>query len=156
MKYIVTYKTTAPKTFDTEEEASREYNSRLDVVSIGPAGQKFSNYKLDMDKLFIQFPHACQAVVLASTFGNAKYQETDNPDTWDNFKHVPNGYKAFKSAEKRHDLLKTEEEEESGLHPEFHILWNSSARYERWALENKVNESKLAEKHIKEWYERFK
>lgn len=192
MNYIVYYKTTSPKIFDTYEEVELELNKRSDVEYVFDelgndksfefsltsrynnvkciwdshlkdiklpvngliVGQKHSQNKLDMAKLFIQFPHACQAIVLASTFGNAKYHETDDPETWDNFKKVPNGYNQFKSAEKRHEFL-IQEEEESGLHPEFHILWNSLARYERWAMQNGVKESELAEKHIKNWYEKY-
>lgn len=174
MKYIVYYKTTSPVVFDTYEEVRSELKNRSDVSKVingdrgdvsfqffVPAkkeetniGKKYSQNKLDMAKLFIQFPHACQAIVLASTFGNAKYNETDDPETWDNFKKVHNGYNQFKSAEKRHEFL-TQEEEESGLHPEFHILWNSLARYERWAMQNEIKESELAEKHIKNWYEKY-
>lgn len=170
MNYTVHYKTTSPAVLDTYEEVISEIENRTDVYEVFRSdgvrfpistekenvgtGQKFSDHKLDMAKLFIQFPHACQAIVLASTFGNAKYHKTDDPETWDNFKKVPNGYNQFKSAEKRHEFL-TQEEEESGLHPEFHILWNSLARYERWAMQNGVKESELAEKYIKNWYEKY-
>ena len=169
MSYTVHYTTTSPAVFDTYEEVISELESRTDVhkvfrrdgvelplliEEVDSIGQKFSDHKLDMSKLFVQFPHACQAIVLASTFGNAKYHKTDDPETWDNFKKVPNGYNQFKSAEFRHEFL-TQEEEESGLHPEFHILWNSLARYERWAMQNEVRESELAEKHIKNWYEKY-
>mgnify|MGYP000912394028 CR=1 FL=1 len=174
MSYTVHYKTTSPVVFDYYEEVRLELEKRIDVYKVtlngadvtfqflaSPAekevtsiGKKHSDHKLDMAKLFIQFPHACQAIVLASTFGNAKYHETDDHETWDNFKKVPNGYNQFKSAEKRHEFL-TQEEEESGLHPEFHILWNSLARYERWAMQNEIKESELAEKHIKNWYEKY-
>lgn len=174
MNYIVHYRTTAPRVFDSSSEVDYEVSNRTDVSRVTfngedvtfqfftsdglkkteNVGQKYSQNKLDMSKLFVQFPHACQAIVLASTFGNAKYHKTDDPETWDNFKKVPNGYNQFKSAEFRHELL-TQEEEESGLHPEFHILWNSLARYEHWAMQNGVKESELAEKHIKNWYEKY-
>lgn len=118
-------------------------------------GQKFSSNKLQLDKLFLQFPLAIQGIVLASTFGHEKYKETDDPVNWDNFKNVPNAYLEYKSAGKRHEL-ETIETEESGMHPEFHILWNAVARFETWALDNNINVKQIAEVMIPKWREQFK
>ena len=118
-------------------------------------GQKFSSDKLQMDKLFLQFPLAIQGIVLASTFGNEKYKETDHPIYWDNFKKVPNAYHQYKSAGKRHEF-ETEDTEESGLNPEFHILWNAVARFETWAMDNNIDVKKLASEFIPKWREQFK
>lgn len=120
------------------------------VMECKPKGVKHSSYKLPMEKLFVQFPLAMQAIVLASTFGHEKYKATDHPERWDNFKNVPDAYNQYKGAAIRHEF-ETKESEESGLHPEFHILWNAVARFQMWAEENKVNVSKLAEQKIKEW-----
>lgn len=118
-------------------------------------GVKHSNNKLDMEKLFKQFPLSIQGVILASHFGHEKYKKTDDPVNWDNFKKVPDAYNQYKSAEIRHEL-ETIETEESGIHPEFHILWNSMARFEMWAKDNNINIKQLAEDMIPKWREQFK
>lgn len=118
-------------------------------------GEKFSSNKLDMSKVFKQFPLALQGVILASHFGHEKYKSTDNPLTWDNFKKVPDAYNQYTSAGVRHEF-ETAHTEESQIHPEFHILWNAMARFEMWAINNNVNVKKLAEEMLPVWREQFK
>lgn len=122
--------------------------------SIGTIGQKFSKNKLDMGKLFIQFPNACQGIVLASHFGHEKYKKTDCPKTWSNFKNVDDAEYQYKSAGIRHEF-ETEESEESGLPPIFHQLWNKVAEFEMWVTNNNINIKELAEKKLPIWREQF-
>ena len=108
-------------------------------------GQKNNNYKLPMSKLFIQFPDALQAIVLASCYGHNKYpQDID----WLNFKRVEGGSQNYKDAEIRH-YLGGENDEESGLPEIYHQLWNKIAECQLWIEENNIDIKKESKKYLK-------
>ena len=98
-------------------------------------GEKHNKHKLPMSKLFLQFPDALQAVVLASCYGHHCYpSDTD----WLNFKRVEGGSQNYKDAEIRH-FLGGEKDKESNLPEIFHQAWNKLAELQLWLEENRVN-----------------
>ncbi len=107
-------------------------------------GEKHNKGKLPMSKLFIQFPDALQAVILASCYGNFKYpKDTD----WLNFKRVPGGSQNYRDAEIRH-FLGGENDEESGLPEIFHQAWNKLAELQLWLEENNINIKKFSKEYL--------
>lgn len=117
-------------TAETEEELKEIFKSS----SLG-IGQKHNKYKLPMSKLFVQFPDALQAIVLASCYGHHCYPtDTD----WLNFKRVEGGSQNYKDAGIRHSLG-AEKDEESNLPEIFHQAWNKLAELQLWLEENKIN-----------------
>lgn len=116
-------------------------------------GVKYNKNKLEMGKLFIQFPEALKAVMLASSFGHIKYKKYD--EDWLNYQRV-GGSSTYNDAGVRHQLLHFPEQEESGLPPIFHQAWNKMAELEIFLKENNINVSKLAEDKLTEWNEDYK
>ena len=108
-------------------------------------GEKSNKYKLPMSKLFLQFPDALQAVILASCYGNFKYpKDTD----WLNFKRVPGGRQNYRDAEIRH-FLGGENDEESGLPEIFHQAWNKLAELQLWMEENNLNIKEYSKEYLR-------
>lgn len=112
---------------------------------IGKSGEKHNKGKLPMSKLFVQFPDALQAVVLASCYGHNKYKEVDVD--WLNFKKVPGGSQAYKDACLRHSLG-AEKDEESGLPEIVHQAWNKLAELQLWLEENNINIKKFSKEYL--------
>jgi hypothetical protein len=109
-------------------------------------GVKHNSFKLPMSKLFIQFPDALQAVILASCYGNYKYPtDTD----WLNFKRVEGGSQTYRDAEIRH-FLGGEKDKESNLPEIFHQTWNKLAELQLWLEENNINIKEFSENYIKD------
>lgn len=115
------------------------------------SGIKHSTEKLEMSKLFIQFPDALKAVMLTSTFGHIKYKEFD--EDWINFKRVEG--LSYEDALVRHQFLKSEQEEESKLHPKFHVAWNALADLQKYIEENNIDVDNLAKDKISKWEGEF-
>lgn len=109
------------------------------------SGEKHNKGKLPMSKLFVQFPDALQAVVLASCYGHNKYKEVDT--NWLNFKRVPGGSQAYKDACLRHSLG-AEKDEESELPEIFHQAWNKLAELQLWLEENNINIKKFSKEYL--------
>ena len=105
------------------------------VKNTDKMGEKYNKHKLPMSKLFLQFPDALQAVVLASCYGHHCYpSDTD----WLNFKRVEGGSQNYKDAEIRH-FLGGEKDKESNLPEIFHQAWNKLAELQLWLEENNMN-----------------
>lgn len=107
-------------------------------------GQKFNSYKLPMSKLFVQFPDALQAVILASCYGNFKYPEDTD---WLNFKRVYGGSQTYKDASIRH-CLAGEKDNESDLPEIFHQTWNKLAELQLWIEENNINIKEFSKTYL--------
>lgn len=108
-------------------------------------GVKHNKHKLPMSKLFVQFPDALQAIVLASCYGNSKYK--DDID-WLNFKRVQGGSETYKDASLRH-LLGGEKDKESNLPEIFHQAWNKLAELQLWLEENNIDIKDFSENYLK-------
>lgn len=116
-------------------------------------GVKNNNNKIQMSKLFTQFPDALKAVMLASTFGHIKYEEFD--EDWLNYQRVV-GKDMYVDAMNRHQCLQYPEQEESKLPPKFHVAWNSLADLQMFIDVHGVDVDELAKINIPVWKEEFK
>lgn len=122
-----------------------EYNRTEPQKGKKETGEKHNKGKLPMSKLFVQFPDALQAVVLASCYGHNKYKEVDA--NWLNFKKVPGGSQTYKDACLRHSLG-AEKDEESGLPEIVHQAWNKLAELQLWLEENNINIKKFSKEYL--------
>ena len=108
-------------------------------------GVKHNKHKLPMSKLFVQFPDALQAIVLASCYGHHCYPtDTD----WLNFKRVEGGSENYKDASIRH-LLGGEKDKESNLPEIFHQAWNKLAELQLWLEENSIDIKEFSNNYLK-------
>lgn len=117
-------------------------------------GQKFNETKLPMSKLFIQFPRALQAIVLASCYGNSKYP---NDIDWKNFERVEGGSTSYLDAQIRHKLdeqIYGQDDSESELFHIFHELWNKMAECELFIRENNIDIKEYSKKYLKKLAEK--
>lgn len=112
-------------------------------------GVKHNNGKIELSKILIQFPDALKAVMLASTFGHIKYEETDKD--WLNFKKVKGGSETFKDAMVRHLASQEELEPDSGLPPQFHWVWNALSHLQLWIEEQDIDVDESAKTMINKW-----
>lgn len=132
---------------------TQDYDLEMNLTPLCPEeGVKHSTNKLEMSKLFVQFPDALKAVILASTFGHIKYEEFDKD--WLNYERVEG--MSYEDALIRHQLLKNETEEESKLHPKFHIAWNALADLQKHIKNNNIDVDELAKERIASWKDEFK
>lgn len=136
----------------SDKKPIQEMEARKFASEEEKQGIKNSLYKLQMSKLFVQFPDALKAVMLASTFGHIKYEEYDKD--WLNYKRVEG--LSYEDALVRHQLIKDETQEESGLHPKFHIAWNALADLQKYLEDNNVNLDKIIEEKVTIWEGNFK
>ena len=116
-------------------------------------GVKNNNNKIQMSKLFVQFPDALKAVMLASTFGHIKYEEHDKD--WLNYQRV-GGSDTYTDAMNRHQCLHHPEQEGSKLPPKFHVAWNALADLQGFIESHGINVEELAKFNIPIWEEEFK
>lgn len=117
-----------------EELDNLKYKTSEEVKK--PSGIKHNKNKLQMGKLFEQFPNALQAIVLASTYGANKYKEGD---IWSNLFSVSGGFKTYIDAGMRHSLDLEDVDEESGLPHLVHASWNFLAALEIWVREQNID-----------------
>lgn len=97
------------------------------IFATVPKGIKHNQDKLEMSRLFEQFPNALKAIVECSTYGAKIYNEKDK---WDNFRSVKGGSKAYMDALVRHLAEGWENKDESGFNHLYHICWNALAALE--------------------------
>lgn len=114
-------------------------------------GVKHNNNKLEMSRLFEQFPDALQAIVLCSTYGAKKYKETD---VWDNFKKVPGGSKTYEDALVRH-FLDDKFDKDSGMPHLFHRAWNALSALQLWIEEEGIDIQEYSTEKLKEFENKF-
>ncbi len=86
-------------------------------------GNKFSQSKVPVSKIFKQFPLALEAIAKRSALGHEKYKDSDQD--WMNFKRVPNAIEQYEDAAARH-LLKLGDEEDDFEHLVAEV-WNKLA-----------------------------
>lgn len=105
-----------------------EKNKVLKQQSLTHEGIKHNQDKLEMSRLFEQFPNALKAIVECSTYGAKKYNEKEK---WDNFRSVKGGSKTYIDALVRHLADGWDNKDtESNLHHIAHIAWNALAALE--------------------------
>lgn len=110
------------------KDIQSEIPEHLKQQLLSPEGIKHNQDKLEMSRLFEQFPNALKAIVECSTYGAKKYNEKDK---WDNFRSVKGGSKAYMDALVRHLAEGWKNKDtESNLHHVAHIAWNSLAALE--------------------------
>ena len=116
-------------------------------------GVKYSDTKPKISMLFTQFPDALKAVTLASMFGHIKYEEFDKDFL--NYKRVAKE-NAYLDAGLRHHMLESSEQEESKLHPKFHVAWNALADLQLYIEQQGIDIQDVANINIPLWKEEFK
>lgn len=99
-------------------------NHGLPII-LNKKGNKHDEGKPPVTQLLRQFPSAIKYVSKCSKYGHDRYGETENEESWDNWRYVDNAKFRYKQAAGRHFLEENGKfDEESGLYHKAHAIWN--------------------------------